>query len=511
MGKNTSSKEFPTPVESRDRKDKKVNEKKQTNKKDRIKNIAIVFLVIMLLLTFFSNTIMNYSLPEVSATYAQNGSVTAKVRGTGTVETAEDYDVKVTENHVVGSVKIKVGDEVSADQLLFELDGTGTTDETALKEAQDTLDSLELDYSKALLAAAPNYALDNLEIKSAREELSDAVANQTKAAARASLVEQQAAAQKKVNDLQADVDYIQAQIDSSVSGNSVSKYNKKLKEKKKALAEANATLAQITSDLEGIPSVDDANAAVREKQKALDTLILTLANKQTDDKVTQGQAALDLKASKKKVDDQREVVEKLKNGGQETEIKAKNAGVVKSVNCIAGDTVTPDSALASIAVTGNGYSVSFSVTKEQAKLVKAGQEAEIQNIWGTDMKATLDSIKADIENPDKNKILTFKITGEDVTVGQSLSLSVGEKSSQYDVTVPNSAIREDNNGKFVLVVNVKSSPLGNRYVLSRADVEVLASDDTNSAVSGGLFGYEYVVTNSTKPLEAGMKVRLADQ
>ena len=52
MGKNTSSKEFPTPVESRDRKDKKVNEKKQTNKKDRIKNIAIVFLVIMLLLTF---------------------------------------------------------------------------------------------------------------------------------------------------------------------------------------------------------------------------------------------------------------------------------------------------------------------------------------------------------------------------------------------------------------------------------------------------------------------------
>ena len=98
---------------------------------------------------------------------------------------------------------------------------------TALKEAQDTLDSLELDYSKALLAAAPNYALDNLEIKSAREELSDAVANQTKAAARASLVEQQAAAQKKVNDLQADVDYIQAQIDSSVSGNSVSKRKRK--------------------------------------------------------------------------------------------------------------------------------------------------------------------------------------------------------------------------------------------------------------------------------------------
>ena len=62
----------------------------------------------------------------------------------------------------------------------------------------------------------------------------------------------------------------------------------------------------------------------------------------------------------------------------------------------------------------------------------------------------------------------------------------------------------------MLVVNVKSSPLGNRYVLSRADVEVIASDDNNSAVSGGLFGQEFVVTNATKPLESGMKVRLAE-
>lgn len=37
MGKNTSSKEFPTPVESRDRKDKKVNEKNRTNKKIELK------------------------------------------------------------------------------------------------------------------------------------------------------------------------------------------------------------------------------------------------------------------------------------------------------------------------------------------------------------------------------------------------------------------------------------------------------------------------------------------
>jgi multidrug efflux pump subunit AcrA (membrane-fusion protein) len=485
-------------------------EKKEKNKKEKIKSLAILFLVVMLLLTFFSNTIMNYSLPEVSTAYAESGTVTSKVRGSGTVEAAEDYEVKVTENHVVGSVKVKVGDEVEEGDLLFVLDGSGAAaDDTALKEAQETLDSLELDYNKALLSAAPSYALDNLEIQSAREELSTALSDQTRAAGRAELSEKVNKAKTTVDSLQADVDDLQLRLE-SVSGNSVTKLSKQLKEKKKSLAEATETYNTLQADLDATPNVSDANEAVREKQKALDTLILTLADKQAEDKVTQGQSALDLQAAKKKVEDQRALVEKLQNGGEESEITAKNAGVVTAVNCIAGDTVTADAPLATIAVTGNGYSLSFTVTKEQSRLVSVGQTAEIQNVWGTDMTAELTSIKADLDNPNKNMVLNFQIKGDDTVVGQSLTLSIGEKSAPYDVTVPNSAIREDNNGKFVLVVNVKSSPLGNRYVLSRADVEVLASDDTNSAVSGGLYGYEYVVTNATKPLESGMKVRLAE-
>ena len=86
--------------------------------------------------------------------------------------------------------------------------------------------------------------------------------------------------------------------------------------------------------------------------------------------------------------------------------------------------------------------------------------------------------------------------------------SVGQKSSNYDYIVPNSAIREDNNGKFILIVESKSSPLRTRYIASRVDVEVLASDDNNTAISAGLYGYEYVITTSTKPVEAGKQVRL---
>ena len=89
----------------------------------------------------------------------------------------------------------------------------------------------------------------------------------------------------------------------------------------------------------------------------------------------------------------------------------------------------------------------------------------------------------------------------DYASGQTMTLSVGQRSANYDYVVPNSAIREDNNGKFILIVESKSSPLGNRYIATRVDVEVLASDDTMSAISGGLYGYEYVITTSTAPVE----------
>ena len=52
-----------------------------SDRKDKIKNIAIIFLTLMLILTFFSNTIMNYSLVEVSTQMVMSDSITTKVRG----------------------------------------------------------------------------------------------------------------------------------------------------------------------------------------------------------------------------------------------------------------------------------------------------------------------------------------------------------------------------------------------------------------------------------------------
>ena len=95
-----------------------MNETTASKRREWVKNAAIIFLVIMLILTFFSNTIMNYSLPEVATQYVQSGSITAKVRGTGNVEATDPYHVIAKESRVIKSVAVTQGDIVEKDEKM---------------------------------------------------------------------------------------------------------------------------------------------------------------------------------------------------------------------------------------------------------------------------------------------------------------------------------------------------------------------------------------------------------
>ena len=83
-------------------------DEKNIKRKEWVKTAAIVFLSIMLVLTFFSNTIMNYSLPEVATEYVHSDNITLQVRGTGVVEAGDPYNVVIEENRVIKSVVVKL-------------------------------------------------------------------------------------------------------------------------------------------------------------------------------------------------------------------------------------------------------------------------------------------------------------------------------------------------------------------------------------------------------------------
>ena len=189
-------------------------------------------------------------------------------------------------------------------------------------------------------------------------------------------------------------------------------------------------------------------------------------------------------------------------------IVAPVEGTIVSLERVAGETTEKGEAIATIQVAGKGMSLSFSVTNAQAAKVNVGDKAELQNAWYySDVMITLSKIKPDPEDPGKKKLLEFTVEGL-VQNGESLSVSIGQRSAEYEHVVPNSAIREDNKGKFILIIDEKTTPFGNRYKARRVDVEVLASDEINTAVNADLQGYEYVITTSNQPVEEGDQVRL---
>ena len=536
-------------------------------KREWIKTAAIIFLAVMLVLTFFSNTVMNYSLPEVATVYVEPGTITAKIRGTGVVESGDPYEVKVTESRTVQSVAVRAGDQVQKGDVILYLEEKESEELKAalavLDEAKKALDDAKGAYNDALLTG--NYtdqdisaAIGNTSVSAYRQQLTAAQNAVVPLQTTVDQLTQQigdidaqlkleqslmqsaqdradaamAAAPPSVSGgdssgLEAAVQAAQAQYDAAKQAETVTPGDadlqaataaakKKLDTAKANLSNYNSAASEVTSRSQTITNLNsqraqrevelyNATKALDEAKANLEALTSLLGNK------VGLEGFLDaISDAQDVVNDAQAEVDELTAKSAGATVTAGISGTVTSVNIVAGNTTSPETPVAVLQPEGKGYTLSFSVTNEQARRLSVGDRAELVNAWRyEDVSATVSGIKPDPTDPGQRKQITFDVTGE-VTAGQTLNLSVGQKSANFDYIVPNSAVREDNNGKFILIVESRPSPLGNRYVASRVDVEVLASDDTQSAVSGALYGYEFVITTSTQPVEAGQLVRLAN-
>ena len=117
-------------------------------RKKAVKRFAVIFTVILLLLTFFSNTIMNYSLPEVSTTTVSGASVQQKIRCQGDVQAAKDKEISVSGERVVKEVLVESGDHVKKGDVLVTFD---EEENSELIKAQDALKEMERTQAKDAL------------------------------------------------------------------------------------------------------------------------------------------------------------------------------------------------------------------------------------------------------------------------------------------------------------------------------------------------------------------------
>ncbi len=509
----------------------------KVKRREWVKTAAIVFLAVLLVLTFFSNTVMNYSLPQVATVAVDAGSINARIRGNGTVAANETYEVKLEQTRKIASILVREGQSVAVGDTLILLE---TDESEELKAAQEKLEQMELDYRKSALAQSNTTAEQKRELTLAQQAYDNALAlyrqysdldpqslaiEKVQAEQELKSLEQEhkqlqsevADLQDELADLEDDLADVEAEIaDAEDAGDTalVSELQDECEDLEREISSCERSLAgaereardaqnEVLDHSAYIAELAEASSAAQDvtaKKDALDELLFRQGLGNSD--------ALDIQATQRAIEEQRKLVEQLLKTADGAEVTAPVAGVIGSVEVTAGSTAGAQMTLVSIDVVDRGYMVKIPVTSDQARKVRLGDQAELVNYWGADATAILESITSDPSNPGKGKLLCFRVDG-DVQPNQNLTLSIGQKSANYDCVVPNAAVRTDNNGTFVLVVTAKSSPLGNRYTATRVDVEVLATDDTRSAVTGLGYG-DFVITTSNKPIEAGTQVRLAD-
>ena len=237
---------------------------KVKSRKDVIKNIAIVFLVIMLVLTFFSNTIMNYSLAEVNGKYSEYGTIRTGVRGSGTVQANTVFEQAVKGDQRVVEVFVREGDRVTEGQVLMTLEPSAVADNTAELEAlKEQLESLKDAYDRALLSrdGDADYTLAEMDIADAREELDLLIAKrgeftEEKLLAIATEYEN---AEKAVEELAESIETLEEQI-AEVSAESddpaIVTAREKVASVKNVLKYAEEQLAKAEEDFNGVSYTD---------------------------------------------------------------------------------------------------------------------------------------------------------------------------------------------------------------------------------------------------------------
>jgi len=279
-----------------------------------------------------------------------------------------------------------------------------------------------------------------------------------------------------------------------------------LKQKNKDLEAQQKELgkAETPADPEELlEQIEAAELAIKDLEAKLE---ITKATETQSDKTTEFERADQLK----KLSELEAKIEEYKNAPENTNINAPIAGRIVSIDVVPGNTVTSGQTVARIEIADKGYICEISMSAEEARKIQVGAECSISNSWWySNLTASVTQIRSDPQSQGKNRIVVITVNG-DVFEGQTLSFTIGDRSQSYDCVLPNSAIREDNDGKFVLTVTSKKTPLGVRYTAVRCNIEVIASDDTKSAVSG-LYGSEFVITNATSPISDKQQVRLADE
>lgn len=523
-------------------------------------------LAVMLVFTVASRVAASITVPQVTAAAPTSGKIEHTVIASGTVEAGGEKAIVTEEGILVAQVNVHTGEHIEEGSVLF----TFATDslEDQIYELQNQIKKLQLENDSLRKNKTQAEAKQQLELKRAQKDYEETIAKNTVSNEKANEALQKATdaksqAEKELNsardalaqaekELNAAKQELQNAKDAAAAeqkkdtaepvdktGNSVTDQPKDADDADASgkNEQDNTTNSTITQQLQQFEEAvqekqntyDTIQAKVTEKQAALDSASTALEEKQEQLESDMSAAADAKKAAERAVEDAslsadtdhtqeinaisleqyQKQLEKLKTIKQQNgEITAPSSGIITKV-CVETGQKTTDTAAIVMSDEQSGLLFTTTTDSKNREYLSVGDNATITGVG----KETSDCSIVSLENSEDGSSIKVSISmqGDDFLPGESAQMTVTRKSESYDYLVPVTAVWQENNKAYVLLLETENTVLGEQYIARKAEVEILDKNSSYAAVSGNSLSTDCkIITDSDRTVGNGNVVRMTE-
>lgn len=444
----------------------------------------VIFLAVMAILTFASNTLQEMVVPVVTPIAPQRGTLEKRIDASGTLASAKSVPVVIEEAARIADVLVKEGAKVLAGEALMTLDYTDIAKDKyhALLEAINSFAAKQQAYDWAA-ADISTQALDTLDKR--RSDLS--AAEEALLRAEEALLQAHesgdpallAQAEQKVQDAQDKVAYQKRRLDQYITPRSYISSGRELVVAREAMDSAARDFFGIMDELDMNPYAADGS---------MEALIDKALRAVYDG----GQVA--------------DAIPYYFGADYKRTVHAPVSGEVSSVSAEAGHLVSTGTPVLMLSDLSGGLSLTVTVSEDEAAEMVVGDMAGII-IGDNEFEYPIVSIAASKETGGSYDV-AFVIGSGYGAVGQRATMRFRKKTKSYDLLIPLSALREDSAGTFVYVVDKQEGSLGAQVSAKRVDVYVLDQDSTRAALQSGVNQRDLIIARGDREIQDGDRVRL---
>lgn len=428
-----------------------------------------VFMVFMWLCTLISKSIYASQLPMVSTTRADSKYIEHIVEAEGIVEAGAKLPVTVLSGLRVEALLVHMGDKVEEGDVLFTVDLEDLKQIMAEQELSVAKTQLQIDTIVHNKELAQNQKA--LEEARAREDYDALARYQDTLVGRAA--EDVVQAEKALEELQnegggggsEEEELLKRQLQSAAYAEADAKWNRE------------NTMKDAGRKVEDVLQEDNADA----------TLAVYRA---------------ELAAMQEKIAAYKEVLD------NEGKITAPMAGTVTDVYVQAGVRV-PDTASFLLADEEVPCQFSVSLSKEDKSYVNLGDDVKLDLAGRKKIDAKVDYLQEN-ENMPGTYTAIVKLPEETGVPGLSGKLTCSKTGEKHPVCISLAALHEANGRYFVYVVNEREGILGTEYYVEEITISVVDKNDRLAAIEGAVSDESLILESSSKEVQKGDVVRLAD-